>query len=344
MRTLVPLAAITLALSAGLAAQIVSPVGYAHVEAGANNTDPFRDVAFTFQQVHGDIRGTPRSISSLAFRRDGTVMLAIPARTVVLDMFIGEVDMALIGPTFAANFTSPRLQVVTNRTVNLPDHTVPPITIPTPFTVVFPFDVPYAHSAALDLIYEMRIHSNSNAAFYALDAAVGNVFAGVTGTAAAMGTGCTTSNGVMQLRWSGLTTNPFHLLKWDVVNAPTSAQIVLLVGLPIAFPLPGVCEQVFTTGQYFTLQGTTSTAGVYATPTSLSFRYNPTFAGLTLATQAASFDTGQPNAPLVLSNGLLVGISDLGAAVQCARVVAVGTSTATTGTVNRHFATITEFR
>ncbi len=334
-----------LLLTAGLTAQVVSPVGFGSIEASSNNTYPFTGSAFTYQQIHSDLRGTPRPVTALAFRRDGTLTSAYAARTVVVDVWMGDGDRATATTTFATNFATTPTQVMTNRTVNLPDHSAVPVALPAAFDTVLTFDVPFVYTGVQDLIWELRMSSNTLTTSYPMDAASGATNTPVNGNAMEFGTGCTTPRGVMKLRWTGSTTSTQHSIRWSVTNGPASSQGAVVVGNLVGVPLPGFCDTIRTDGAFFSLSGTTSSTGTLATPTTLTFPYNPSFAGFPLAAQAVVLDATQPGIGLALSNGLLVTIPDVVAAgVQCMRISATNSATATTGSVGNNYALVTEFR
>lgn len=333
-----------LCLVATVGAQVVSPVGFANVESTGNNTFPFNAAAFTYQQVHGDIRGTPRPITAFAFRRDGTLTSAYAARTVTVDVFMGDADFAAITNTFATNFVSTPTQVVTNRSVNLPDHSAIPIALPAPFTAVVNLDTPYVHTGVLDLCWDLRLTSNSGTGSYPMDAASGTGVVSTNGTATQLGTGCTTSTGTMELRWTGSTTATQFNLRWAVRGGPASAQTSVLVGNPVAIPLPSLCTPIQTDGTFFSLGGTTATGGTF-TSALVTVPYNPAFVGIPLAAQAASLDASQPGLPLALSNGLLNTIAGpVTGPVLCARIYSSGNATALTGTLGNNYSLVTELR
>jgi pimeloyl-ACP methyl ester carboxylesterase len=320
---------------------MVSPSGYSCLESASSSSFPFAGAAASYQQAH-DIGGAPRMISSLAFRRDGSVPDAYPARTVVIDLYMGTTTIATMGSTFASNFAAAPTQVLTNTSINLPDHSAVPIAIPAPFDTVIPHTA-FPYSGVGDFLWECRLLSNSNSASYPLDAASGAVASSSNGSTRQVGNGCRTPTGVMELRWLGSTTAASMNLRWGVTGGPATAQTTLLMGTTANILVPGLCANLFCDGAFGSLSGTTTTAGLLNT-VNIAVPYDPAYLGFHFSAQAASLDVSQTGIPVAMSNGLVSILSDLGPAVQCKRVFASGSSTAVTGSVDPNYALVTLIR
>ncbi len=285
----------------------------------------------------------------MAWRRDGRTLAFVPpfpARAVTCSVWLGDGNLSSAGATFASNFASPPTQVVTNRAFAFPDHSALPLAIPAPFTAVVTFDVPFVYTGQQDLVWELRMTASVPAATFQMDVASSSGPSPTTyGGSTAIGNGCTTTNGRMQLRWSGATTVSAHELAWSLANGPTGTQVSVLVGAAATTTVPGLCEPLHTTGRWFAIPGTTNAAGTFVTPAGWSAPYDPTVVGFALTAQAVALDATQGALPFALSNGVTNVISDVGASpVLCRRVFASSTSNATNGNVTASFGLVTEFR
>ena len=340
MRTL----SISLLLTSAAMAQVVSPVANTNLEGNANNTFPWNNAQFTYQQVHGDLRGTPRSVRSLAFRRDATSTTVSQPRTVTLDAFMGEGDLATVTTTFATNYAATPMQVITNKTFNAPSWVDQPIDAPAPFDFVIPLDTPFAYTGNLDLVWEFRLTATAPTGSYVTDAASGTGNGLQHGNRQGMGTGCTTANGVMTLRSNFTTSTTVHSLSWQTRSGPSSAAGVTLVGVtPTNLPFPPVCPgTIWTDGALLQLGGTTTAAGVMNTSV-ISIPYNAVLVGVTTHAQSAAVDATQPGLGLAASNGLASTIPDVTVAVMGARLWASGNASATTGSIANNYLLVTRF-
>jgi hypothetical protein len=346
MKKLIPLAA--LLAGSALSAQITSPVGYDTTEGASNNTFPFYSTLFHYQQVHGDLRGTPRPILALGFRRDGTLGAgSYGARTVTLDMWIGDANIAAVTGTFATNFTGTPTQVITNKSFNLPDYSNQFPSIPSPVDQVIALDVPYPYLAQADLCWEVQLTSNTNPGGRFMDAASGTGGGTQIGSFSSNGAGCTTANGTMTLRNSTgfATTTTAMNFQWTTTGGPASAAAALLLGIvdPSA-PIAGLCGggRLHVAPVMVVVNGTTTTTGVF-TPAILSLPYNPTMVGFKFHAQSVASDPSQAGLQVAASNGVASVITDVAKPVNVTRVYLSG-SNGPVGTVGVNYGLVTRFQ
>jgi hypothetical protein len=346
MHKLTTLAAV--ALCAAASAQVTSPIGYDTTEGNSNNTFPFFSSLFHYQQIHGDIRGTPRQIRALGFRRDGTLGAgSYGARTVTLDMWLGDANLAAVTGTFASNFIGMPTQVIANKPFNLPDYSNPFPSIPSPVDQIIVLDAPYVHTAINDLCWEVQLLSNTNTAGRFMDAASGTGGGTQVGSFTSHGTGCTTSTGTMTLRnGTNFTTNATTMnFGWATTFGPPSAATTVLLGIANPnLPLPGLCGggRVHVSPVLVTINGTTSAAGAWTTPT-ISTPHNPALVGFAIFAQSASADGTQPGLPIAASNGVRSVITDTAKRCDVTRVYLSG-SNGPVGTVGVNYGLVTLFR
>lgn len=340
---------VVLSLAAALSAQsyVVSPKQYDLHEGTSNNTYPFFSTAFRYQQAHSDLKGTPRVFTGLSFRRDGTLSTTASygARTYDLELHVGDADLATLTGTFATNYLSTPVNVMTRKNVNVPDHTTRPDYLPAKFDADFLFDVPFVYTSGKDLLWEAVVFSNTNSASYPLDAV--SSATGLTGGFGVSGTGCTTANGVMKLRSNfatNVTTNQLTM-GWAITAGASSSSTVVFLGLtnPNA-PLPGLCnsENVYTDALLGLVSGTTGTTGALTIP-AIALTYNPAWLALHVTSQAVSLDASQPLG-IAVSNGNDAPVPPLASTVPMTRIFASGSSSATTGTVGTSYGLVTRFR
>ena len=336
-----------LAFSSSAVAQFVSPAGYANLEGTSNNTFPFNATAFSYQQVHGDVQGSPRLIVGMAFRRDTgfTDFVTSTPRAITLDAFLGVGTFATAGTTYASNYSSAPTQVITNKTFNTPDWTKLSIARPAPFNFSIAFDTPYVYTGTSDLVWEFRVTANTATGTYLTDFCSGSAVSTGSGSRAGTGTGCATSNGTMTLLSNWTTSTTTHTLNWQALAGPGSAAGAVAVGaFPIAIPLPGLCGSgfIYTDGGVLVIPGTTSTTGAINT-TNITVPYTAALIGTALYSQAAALD-GSQNFGFAVSNGLQSTLGDTAPGIQCARVWTSGNATATTGSIGNNNALVTQFR
>ena len=345
---LLPICLLTAALSAQ--SYVTSPAPYDKHEARSNNTYPFYGTSFRYQQVHGDVKGTPRVLTQISFRRDGTLgtTASYGARSYDMELFVGDGDLPTFSTTFATNFVSTPVNVFTRKNLNVPDHTNRPDFLPAAWDVDVTFDVPFPYVSAKDLVWEAVIYTNTSANSYPMDA-VSGLDTGVTGGFAVLGSGCTTANGTMKLRsnFASSSTANTVTMNWGVSGGPASAATVVFVGISNPnTPIPGLCnnEKLYTDAILAQIPGTTAAGGTLTTPT-LTINFDPTLLAFTLTSQAAAVDASQPGLGIAASTGNAAPFTPLPGAVPVRRLYAYNNSSATTGGMETYnYGLVTRFR
>lgn len=300
MRTLLSL----LSLSAAVAAQnlYVQPDGYAGVEGNSSTGIPFSYLSARVQQADSNRIGQPMpAISSLAFRRDRSAGSSSTARTIDVTILMGKNDIATFSNTFANNWLSTPTTVYTMKPTNLPDISVAPPAPPGPFVVTIPLDVNFNYDGVDSFMWELLV-DNGVTGTYSMDwssAAINT--AGATSTA--LGTGCTTPNGVMSLTTSFSADVNNLNLSFSTLRAPSSAPVILALGVSNPnLPVPGLCTSLYTDALLQVPLGTSGTTGSLSSVV-ISAPWQDSFAGVNLFSQVLSPDLSQTGLPLALSNG-----------------------------------------
>ena len=336
----------------GLHAQVTYPAYYGNSEGVSIGSVPFTNIG-RYQQVCPDLRGQPMTIHSISFRRDATRVddLNEVARTVVVDVFMSETTVTPLGSTFAANYSSPPVQVASNLTVQLPDLTLQPRQSPAPFNVTIPLSQAFNYSGVFDLIFEIVVRSNSQATrAYALDAATGSNLL-CYGPYTMNGTGCQSNGREVTLR-SRIQDNNLPggwntSFSWDVKNAPASQGGLLMVGFQNPNLLvPGLCSPTATLYvlPLITVSGATDTAGAWAPFLPALPLFDPSLVGAPIESQAVVIDpTQSAGIPAVATNGVTSFIIAPPPAMNLARLYNHTDPTATTGTLNPSLANIVQF-
>ncbi|MBK8098455.1 MAG: hypothetical protein IPK26_15205 [Planctomycetes bacterium] len=202
-----PIVLVSLFVLGTLGAQtFVSPATHGHSEGGAQNSFPFGTtiVPFRYLQIHDDVPAM--TISGLAFRHNATNTV-YPAHSVTLDAWVSTAAFpsVLANATFDLNHGGDKIQVVTNRTYNLPASD--PHRLPGEFVLDFPFDVPFVYAGG-SLCWEVQVTAKTQAANIFYDAMTGG------GTSPALAT----SRGLAGCRSTGrtltMTVNPTGPTDW----------------------------------------------------------------------------------------------------------------------------------
>ena len=314
----------------------VSPSWALVHEAGSANAIPFGVGPCRYQQVHGDLRGSARTLRAIALRQDGGAPgRANSARQLELEVWIGAADRATTGSTFLANYRGERTLVLTRRTIAIPAAPPAPFALPAPFAVELLFDTPWLHSGALDLAWEVVVHSASLATPWYADAMTGLGYdLLVVGAAESLGSGCATPNGVLSLSSTIAVSGSTRSGSWRfaVEGAPSSARGALLLGREgSATPVPALC------GGGLVLIGQESAAlplwldalgsGALATG---SLPHDPAWTGQRLCSQAIALDPARSPLPVVTSQAVLATVPPLVSEVLLTRLWAFS-PTATSG-------------
>ena len=291
-----------------------APAGFLNTTTGGSTGQPFSAQVSTRTQVcHPSLIGTPiPGIIALNWRRDITSFRGTNvARTVVLDMAMGHGDIGAFDEVFAANFTVNRAQVVTGRSVNLPD------TLflqgnqvnPEPWSSRVPLDQPFSYDGVNALVLELAVRSTTspNNGYY--------VDAGTFGAGGQMlnlrygstnDTGCTATgrSGPMFLSTTAYSHVQGRMMRVgaSIARAPASMPVVLYVAATDAnLTIPGLCARLHALPQIELPLGGADAAGAIAEQF-FRFGYVPSLLTSSLAVQAVALDAGQAGLPVVVSN------------------------------------------
>lgn len=325
----------------------MAPAQYAAHEASASSDTPWGGHG-RYQQLHGDLRGTARTFTGLAWRRDGTANTnaAMIARNPDVEIVMAHTSLSAISATFASNVGSGATTVFTRRSVSGPDLRSQPLGLPAPWSFPISLDVPFPYTGASDLLYDLKIHTNTSGNLYPFDAASGrdgSMFGGYT----SVGTGCSTAHGFMNLRSTFLTnagTNQLTL-QWAVEGGPTNQVAAILVGLtnPNFFStLLCAGYPLYTDAAVMVVPATSDALGRFTSPT-LTIPWRASYAGAALTAQAGALEILQPSG-VAASNGIRSTVAPAPVALQMSRVIAPSAPTALTGTVYVGYGLVTRFQ
>jgi hypothetical protein len=362
MRTRLVLLAVLAAATSALAQnQIVSPVGATSLDGSGSNSFPWASTtARRYQQLHGDVGGTPKVITQLSFRASSGTSNALGVRTHDIELYMGEGVNALAPSfTFDANYlggVAGRTLVMPRQFVNMgPQGQI--VTGVNPFTgnMDLLLTTPFAYSGANSLVWEVVYYGQTTAttgSFPAPDAEQG-VVTGSTSTIT--GTGCapTGLGAPMTHAFSCNDVAGTLLLNATIAGGPANSFALLAIGTANPnLAVPGLCANLFSDAVLLNFIGLTDAAGALttATPTLSTIVIPNTLTGVTLHTQAFVLDPASSlGLPFTASNGRQVTVpaSDLTRVNQASRVVNnAGGTTATEGvffTTSVGYALVTQF-
>jgi hypothetical protein len=165
-------AALTLAAAAAapLTAQdpTVDPAAFAYTSGARETGFPFGHPdrrTVRMQQVHDGLAGTPRTISSIAFRRSpldaGTVPAFLADIALTLATAAPGRNAASMDADFAQNLGTDAALVLPRRTVQFPS-SAPPAADPAPFDYRIPIDFPFAFHGLGPLCFDLTVHDHTN--------------------------------------------------------------------------------------------------------------------------------------------------------------------------------------
>ncbi|MCC6670228.1 MAG: hypothetical protein IT458_04155 [Planctomycetes bacterium] len=315
-----------LLLAAGGSAQnhFTSPPGRAASEgaSAAATSQPFHNPSGRYQYVDGDQRGTARpALQALELRRDGLAPMGnFGPRSTVVTLVMAHADLARVGTTFAANYKDAPVTVFARKTVQLPDHAAPPAVTPAPWTVAFPFDVPFSYNGTDDLLWEVRAEQTTPAGPFSLDAEDGWPLG--RGLLRYLGVPCTTPNG----RFDAFGVAPETAadgtvtLRTHARGAPGGAPAVLTLGT-VDPGIGGLFCTVLHTNVEIALPvpvGAGGAIGSAEQPLRLAF---PFFGRVEVFGQYAAFDAGQAGLPYALSDGMGMYVVEASFGTRVVRVV-----------------------
>ena len=355
----------TLALASALCAQsVVSPGHFTNAE--GNTWDSVMmavgtsTVPFIYQEICGDLQFTPRTINSIAFRRDGNAnsTQTIAAFSILCDVICST---AANGPTapsnmFANNHGMDRAQVAAAKLVQFP--ATSPGTHGRPFEYRIPFTTPFAFGGAGPLCWEVRINSTTNPGAFNLDfASSSSTNPGTQNDT--IGTGCIATGSAhtspMSLTGSSSPSWPQQTLRltYNGSRFPKNALVTFGIGtstssfggVPLPFELPGTLASpskactVYNNWLVTIPQLSNATGGVTATLGVLAL---PQFNGGNLYTQAIGLDPAANNWGIVFSNTVLHHIVAPWTTVPVGDVQANNLSG--TGTARASYGVVAEFQ
>ncbi len=337
------LAALLLASSLAAQSYVVSPAAFADYRGTSNNTFPLYWSNARYQQIHGDMQGTPRVFKGMSFRRS---QFSRPARTITVAINLGDSSYAARSTTFASNFTTTPTNVFPTGPVNLPDWTNSAGVIPEPWTAHFPYSTPFVYLGLSDLCWEFLVTGNTNtSSSYPTDAYSNSttMYAGL----AQLGTGCIVgSNTLPMTQTMNVTTSTStNNLSFggSIARGPASTTAVMMVGIVnLNLSVAGLCEKLYPF-QVWSFNISLSSSGSGSMPT-LSVPHNPAWAGQHVFAQTVALDTNQPGLPFALSNGTDVNLPPFAPGpINICRVYNSSSSSATTGTLGSNYGLITRF-
>jgi hypothetical protein len=302
LRLLVPLSLGTTLVAQSL---YVQPIGYDTVEGNSSSGIPFSYVSSRVQQADSNqIGNVLPSISALRFRRDRSASsTTATARTVDVTVLMGKCDISAFTATFASNWLTPPTTVYTQKPTNLPDITTAPPAPPAAFAIPIVLDAPFFYDGVDSLLWEIQVDAGVTGT-YSMDwvSAATNT-TGATSTA--LGTGCTTANGVMSLTTSFRSTATDLELSFSTLRAPSNAPLSVLVGISDpALAIPGFCATIHTDAIASIPLGVSGATGSLSSAL-VSFPWTPSLTGWNLYSQVFAPDASipPPGFPLAFSNG-----------------------------------------
>ena len=310
---------LALTICAPLAAQqyFTSPAGLVSTE-GSSNHDYilFAKNKLRWQQLDSSSISSPyANVKSIAWRRDATAANDATwiARTVDLTVVMSHaVGIGSSSTVFANNYKGAPTTVFTKKTVNLPDWTAKPATSPDAWTAIVPFDNMWSYNGVDNFLWEVQADNNSTVGSNNSGSDYGNDFQSGTGSFSTsnagtiIGTGCISTGRTSQFTLSTSLYN--HGSKFRMTasasNAPANASVIRHIDLANAnLMVPGLCATVYALPTLSIPLGTSSATGSVSTVTIDNIKYNASWIGLKLYSQALALDAGQAGLPVSLSYG-----------------------------------------
>ncbi|MEZ6038312.1 MAG: hypothetical protein R3F29_12580 [Planctomycetota bacterium] len=284
------LSIVGLALTSTLSAQQVAPSSLTATEGNVSSTVPFGWTIGRYQQIHGALQGTPMTITAIAFRRDASVTgggTPLWWSEIVVRMADGKFEQA--GNDFDGNYLGAAVEVFHRDRLVLPDWSQPTAASPAPFDLVIPLDVPYVHTGAHPLLWEIEVFDKSNAGVLgAIDAFEQPVFA--TTPATQYGTSCGFS---LIGSASVINDNRFYLWLGEQPYQQTAQRLLAFGYSDPNVLVPGLCAPLRVEPIVVLSPGLGVNFGMYAP-------YNPALAGTSLRAQELALTSTQ----LLMSNAV----------------------------------------
>lgn len=276
----------------------------------------FSNSEYFHQQLTSDARGQTFKAKSIAFRRDelrpsredGT-------RTVQVEILMGPGSLAAFGSTFAKNYTSAPTTVVKKRNYKFPwlIGVSPGFSS---FELRFPFDQQYSHTSGNDLVFQTHVTGPYTGKTIFVDHdSIG--FAGYS-TSTALSVGCKSATQFatyfehemkVQYYYRGDST---HLAASFSGAAPGSDAHAMIGLSDPNLAIPGLCTRLRSDASIFTwnmgrahfIYGIGSAALTFG-------KYQASWSGLSLYSQAYCPDTRTNGIPVRLTGGLKVTLPAL---------------------------------
>jgi len=244
------------------------------------------------QQADNAHTGTPRLLTSIAWRRNGTAARANTITT-TLDLYIAHSDFSSYSNTFASNYKGTPTMVFTGAKVL--DWTAPSsLPVGEWADATFPFATPFLYNGIDALLWETQtttfFATSSN---YSLDWSSSPPYTRSSLIPQILGSGCTTANGQMTLATTFTVDTANFVSSWSVTGAAgnTPTSVYLGVSNP-DFPL--LCGRLHTDALVSFPLGPTNATG--SASQTITQPWLPSLAGACLSAQALSIP--------FLSNGL----------------------------------------
>jgi hypothetical protein len=320
-------------LTLGLAAQTVSPLGYDKKMANGSVHVPF-SASSTFgvcryQQIHGDVAGTPLLVKELAFRRRAGGLTTFEGRKVTLELLIGEGAAKAFGFQFAKNYASSPTVAIAKKEFDLPEMVA--TSGLQPFVVKLPLDSAWSYSGKAALIWEAKV---SKVVRTSVDYPIDCVIGGHTShDGSTYGTGCNSGATSLSVRLAD--DSGILRLQPEITSAPSGALGFLLLGATDPdLTIPGLCTKIHCDGAVVLSLPLTQGNGSLPRWPAITVPNQSAYTGLELTHQAFFVDSQRSPIPLSGTNGVRVEVpapNSSGADVH--RLVLSGSSSGALGSV-----------
>ncbi|HMQ21138.1 MAG TPA: hypothetical protein PKE00_01530 [Planctomycetota bacterium] len=295
------LAALT--VSAG-AQQLVTPPHAVGLEGNSSSGITFTNAATRTMQSDGNLVGSGlRLLRSMTFRRNGSDLALSIARTVDVQIDMGY-SVATFTNTFDNNFeANTKTTVFSLKQVSLPDWTVAPPTPPADFDLTIKFDTPFVNDNVRTPIFDILCSNNSQpGSTYRMDwfSTVPTLTKGERPEA--LGTGCTTANGVFTYTFETQADATNMSVLYAFRGAASNAPCVAMIGGTDPNVNIGLCTNLRSDLTFVLPLGVSDGTGTFGLNAPIP--WSSGLAGLRLISQGFCLDATQPGLPFALSNGV----------------------------------------
>lgn len=345
----------TLLATSLLAQGYTSPSHFTSAEGPSNNVFPFGNttVPFRFSQIHDDVPAGP--ITGMRFRHNLTTT-TYPAHSVTIDAWMSTSVNASTAAdtTFDNNHGIDKVQVITNRTYNMPASNAGQA--PGDWLLDFPLDVPFVFGGTPgSLCWEVHVTAKTQTGSIIYDAAsqatasptiqVGRGGTGCLSTGRATAMLCTATQAMNWTSGGTATINGSNLLANGPVFFATGFDRVAWAGLPLPQLIPtsdlgpsGSCNLYVNpvVVNFLTASATGTASYVISVPA------DPALHALVLYSQVLGLDAAANSFGVTASNfATHQVVAPFGAQPVC-RIYSSG-SLAATGTVSLSSYLVTNF-